>query len=186
MFSWIKGSAHTPLLTNKTISRMMYLMLMHWWILQKVSKMKRRAFSIKSSRQATKKKSFTRTWRERDHTIVSITHKRFKNRKVKIKRPNVPLLVRIVLVQYIFPVFAYICEEIVVSRQACCYNFKPYWCFSGMISVRYVTAPCGKHTTCWKPFPVVWLSASSSWFAQPYIKKPWSTPLPHTARVECL
>jgi hypothetical protein len=38
-----------------------YLMLMHWWIRQKVSKMKRRAFSMKSSRQATRKKSFTRT-----------------------------------------------------------------------------------------------------------------------------
>lgn len=40
-------------------------MLMHWWIRQKVSKMKRRAFSMKSSRQATKKKSFTRTWRKK-------------------------------------------------------------------------------------------------------------------------
>lgn len=40
-----------------------YLMLMHWWILQKVSKMKRRAFSMKSSRQATRKKSFTKTWK---------------------------------------------------------------------------------------------------------------------------
>lgn len=38
-------------------------MLMHWWILQKVSKMNRRAFSMKSSRQATRKKSFTSTWK---------------------------------------------------------------------------------------------------------------------------
>lgn len=42
---------------------MTYLMLMHWWILQKVSNMKRRAFSMKSSRQATRKKSFTRTYK---------------------------------------------------------------------------------------------------------------------------
>lgn len=39
-----------------------YLMLIHWWIRQKVSNMKRRAFSMKSSRQATKKKSFTSTY----------------------------------------------------------------------------------------------------------------------------
>lgn len=73
-FSWIKRQLHTLLLANETISRTTHLMLMHWWILQKVSKMKSRAFSIKSSRQATKKKSFTRTWRKTDHTTVSITY----------------------------------------------------------------------------------------------------------------
>lgn len=42
-------------------------MLMHWWMRQKVSKMKSRAFSMKSSRQATRKKSFTRTWQGQKH-----------------------------------------------------------------------------------------------------------------------
>lgn len=46
---------------KKKVRKSVYLMLMHWWILQKVSKMKRRAFSMKSSRQATRKKSFTKT-----------------------------------------------------------------------------------------------------------------------------
>lgn len=87
------------------------------------------------------------------------------------------LLIGIVLAWYIFQymlIYVNLYDEIVVNRRVCRYNFKPYWCFSGMISILYVTAPCGKHTTCWKPFPVVWLSFSSSWFAQPYIKKPWS------------
>ena len=34
---------------------------MHWWILQNVSKIIKREFSMKSSRQATRKKSFTKT-----------------------------------------------------------------------------------------------------------------------------
>lgn len=40
-----------------------YFILMHWWIRQKVSKMNRRAFSMKSSRHATRKKSFTSTFK---------------------------------------------------------------------------------------------------------------------------
>lgn len=92
------------------------------------------------------------------------------------------LLVGIVHAWYIFQymlLYVNLCDEIVVNRRECRYNFKPYWCFSGMISLLYVTAPRGKHTTCWKPFPVVRLSFSSSWFAQPYIKKPWSKLPPH-------
>jgi len=41
-----------------------YLILMHWWILQNVSKMNSLAFSMKSSKQATKKKSLDRTWQK--------------------------------------------------------------------------------------------------------------------------
>ena len=37
-------------------------MLMHWWMRQNVSNMKRRAFSMKSSRHATRKKSLISTW----------------------------------------------------------------------------------------------------------------------------
>lgn len=60
LFKWNRS----VFLTHEWISRMTNLMLMHWWIRQNVSKMKRRAFSMKSSRQATKKKSLTRTWME--------------------------------------------------------------------------------------------------------------------------
>lgn len=38
-----------------------YLILIHWWILQKVSKIERRAFSMNSARQATRKKSLSST-----------------------------------------------------------------------------------------------------------------------------
>ena len=37
------------------------LMLIHWWIRQNVSKINKRAFSMKSSKQAIKKKSFNKT-----------------------------------------------------------------------------------------------------------------------------
>lgn len=61
---------------------------MHWWMRQKVSNIKRRAFSMKSSRQATRKKSLTRTCRmtcmvrkreEKKHDTVLFTlyHPRF-------------------------------------------------------------------------------------------------------------
>lgn len=53
-----------------------YLMLMHWWILQKVSKMKRRAFSMKSSRQATRKKSFTKTCKDDEYFLIKPSKKR--------------------------------------------------------------------------------------------------------------
>ncbi len=46
----------------------LYLMLMHWWIRQKVSKIERRAFSINSARQATRKKSLSRTCKHITHT----------------------------------------------------------------------------------------------------------------------
>ena len=42
-------------------------MLIHWWIRQNVSNMKRRALSMKSSRQATRKKSLVNTW-QTNHT----------------------------------------------------------------------------------------------------------------------
>ena len=44
------------------IQELLYLILMHWCILQKVSNINNLAFSIKSSKQATRKKSFRRTY----------------------------------------------------------------------------------------------------------------------------
>lgn len=55
-------TARRPTLSFGRALRHTYLMLIHWWMRQNVSKMNRRAFSMKSSRQATRKKSFTNTW----------------------------------------------------------------------------------------------------------------------------
>ena len=48
------------------------LMLIHWWIRQNVSKINKRAFSMKSSKQAIKKKSFNKTYKkEHIYTIYN-------------------------------------------------------------------------------------------------------------------
>ena len=55
------------------------LILIHWWMRQNVSKINKRAFSMKSSKQAIKKKSFNKTWKrwkirvKRDKLTVNFT-----------------------------------------------------------------------------------------------------------------
>lgn len=63
MFCYMIQQSHFLLHPNLNA----YLILMHWWIRQKVSKMNKRAFSMKSSRQATRKKSFTSTFKINKH-----------------------------------------------------------------------------------------------------------------------